>query len=82
MLIKCPECELNVSDKALSCPHCGYPLKDKELKKQFKRSSPKRKKLPNSFGQITKLNKKNLRKPYRAMVSVGKIMLENRLLNF
>ncbi|MEQ2827819.1 MAG: zinc-ribbon domain-containing protein [Anaerobutyricum hallii] len=25
-LIKCPECELQVSDKALSCPHCGFPL--------------------------------------------------------
>lgn len=28
-------------------------------------------KLPNGFGQITKLNKKNLRKPYRAMITVG-----------
>lgn len=26
MLIKCPECELQVSDKAVSCPHCGYPM--------------------------------------------------------
>ena len=25
-LIKCPECELQVSDKAITCPHCGYPL--------------------------------------------------------
>ena len=28
-LIQCPECELQVSDKALSCPHCGYPLNEK-----------------------------------------------------
>lgn len=26
MLILCPECELQVSDKAIICPHCGYPL--------------------------------------------------------
>lgn len=72
MLVKCPECELNVSDKAITCPHCGYPLKETDLKKQIKRSSPKRRKLPNGFGQITKLTKKNLRKPYRAMITVGK----------
>ena len=27
MLVKCPECELQVSDKAPACPHCGYPMK-------------------------------------------------------
>lgn len=27
MLIKCPECNRQVSDQAISCPHCGYPLK-------------------------------------------------------
>ena len=25
-LISCPECEKQVSDKAVACPHCGYPL--------------------------------------------------------
>ena len=25
-LIKCPECEREVSDKASVCVHCGYPL--------------------------------------------------------
>ena len=35
MLIKCPECELQVSDKALSCPHCGNPLKS-EVKNRGK----------------------------------------------
>lgn len=25
-LIKCPECEKEVSSEALSCPHCGYSL--------------------------------------------------------
>ncbi len=25
-LIKCPECEQDVSSEANACPHCGYPL--------------------------------------------------------
>lgn len=25
-LIKCPECNKEISDKAESCPHCGFPL--------------------------------------------------------
>lgn len=70
MLIKCPECELQVSDKAIICPHCGYPLKDVSKIKNI--SSTKRKRLPNGFGQISKINNRNLRKPYRAMITVGK----------
>lgn len=26
MLIQCPECGKELSDKAVSCPHCGYPI--------------------------------------------------------
>lgn len=74
MLILCHECKREVSDKALSCPHCGYPMVDK-LKsypqKSHREKSRKRKRLPNGFGQITKV-KGNLRNPYRAMVTVGK----------
>jgi len=29
MLIRCPECNLTVSDQAVSCPKCGRPLKYK-----------------------------------------------------
>ena len=25
-LIKCPECQHDVSDKAAACPKCGYPI--------------------------------------------------------
>ncbi len=25
-LIPCPECEQDVSDRALACPHCGFPV--------------------------------------------------------
>ena len=70
MLIKCPECNLNVSDKAISCPHCGYPLKKDLVTKKCR--STKRKRLPNGFGYITEIKNKNLRNPFRAMVTVGK----------
>lgn len=72
MLIYCPECELQVSDKAITCPHCGYPLKEDATKSTKKRRSNKRKRLPNGFGQITELKDNSLRKPFRAMVTVGK----------
>ncbi len=29
-LIKCPECQNEVSDKATSCPHCGFPIHNVE----------------------------------------------------
>lgn len=70
MLIKCKECDLQVSDKALSCPHCGYPMKPVN-KKSMQRGKGRRR-LPNGFGRITKINDGCLRKPYRVMVTVGK----------
>lgn len=73
MLDKCPECSLPVSDKALSCPHCGYPLKAiPQNSPPRKKSKTKRKRLPNGFGQISEIKGRNLRKPFRAMVTVGK----------
>ncbi|GHU53185.1 hypothetical protein FACS1894132_04650 [Clostridia bacterium] len=71
MLIKCTECELQVSDKASSCPHCGYPLKE-NIKPKTCHKSNKRKRLPNGFGQISEIKNRNLRNPFRAMVTVGK----------
>lgn len=68
MLITCPECGLSASDKALACPHCGYPLKDQP--KEYKRK-PKRKRLPNGFGQISEIKNRNLARPFRACVTVG-----------
>ena len=32
-LIKCPECEMNVSDKSNVCIHCGFPIQKSQLKK-------------------------------------------------
>ena len=37
MLIKCPECELQISDKAINCPHCGYPLQPNVIKRKRKK---------------------------------------------
>lgn len=71
MLIKCQECELQVSDKAAFCPHCGYPLIPDFKPKERKKNNKKRK-LPNGFGQITKIKDYSLRKPFRVMVTVGK----------
>lgn len=68
MLTKCPECELQVSDKAITCPHCGFPLVKEAKPKAHKKE---RMRLPNGFGQISRINNKNLRNPYRAMVTVG-----------
>lgn len=71
-LMKCPECGLQVSDKALSCPHCGYPLDSAVKKKKGRGPAAKRKRLPNGFGSITEIKGKNLREPFRARVCVGR----------
>lgn len=69
MLINCKECSHQISDQAIACPHCGFPLKSFS-KITTRGKSRKRKRLPNGFGQITKIP--NLRKPYRAMITVSK----------
>lgn len=71
MLTQCPECALQVSDKAVSCPHCGYPMKQKNQAKGLHKSN-RRRRLPNGFGQISEIKNRNLRNPFRAMISVGK----------
>lgn len=70
-LIKCPECQLQVSDKALSCPHCGYPINQVVIQRHYKKPA-KRKRLPNGFGSITEIKGKNLRNPFWVRVCVGK----------
>jgi len=32
-LIKCPECDTDVSDKALACPRCAHPIAEVSTKK-------------------------------------------------
>lgn len=72
MLVKCPECELQVSDKASTCPHCGFPLQPNIKPRKPRNKNNKRRRLPNGFGQISEIKNRNLRKPFRAMISVGK----------
>ena len=81
MLIKCPECNLQVSDHAIACPHCGYPLQTTAAKKQ-RTKQRRRKKLPNGFGQISEIKTGNLYKPFRAMVTVGKDFYADRFVNY
>ena len=55
MLIKCPECELQVSDKATFCPHCGYPMQPDVRPRKPRSKNNKRRRLPNGFGQISEI---------------------------
>jgi len=71
MLIKCAECQLQVSDKAVACPHCGCPLQPNMTQRKLRKHN-KRRRLPNGFGQISEIKGRNLRKPFRAMVTIGK----------
>lgn len=70
MVISCPECGLQVSDKAFACPHCGYPMKQYKSSIHRQRKN-KRRRLPNGFGQIYEVKNRNLRKPFRASVTIG-----------
>lgn len=72
MLKKCPECDLQISDKAILCPHCGYPLKTPSKSRKTKPNANRRRRLPNGFGQISEIKDRNLRNPFRVMVTTGK----------
>jgi len=72
MLKTCPECEHLVSEKAYTCPNCGYPLSEEKYNSKPRKKSRSHRRLPNGFGQITKISGRNLANPYRVMVTVGK----------
>lgn len=69
MLIKCPECNTQISDKAIQCPSCGCPREYFATEHTSKpiptASKPKRKrkhpKLPNGMGSIKRLSCKKER---------------------
>lgn len=69
MIMSCPECELPVSDQAISCPHCGFPIKSTERKKGKTKAHMR---LPNGFGRITEIKSGNLRNRFRVTVTVCK----------
>ena len=58
-----------LSDKAAVCPHCGY--QPRNITRRVAKKPHRR--LPNGFGQITEIKGRYLRKPYRAMISDGKL---------
>ncbi|MDE5823205.1 MAG: zinc ribbon domain-containing protein, partial [Lachnospiraceae bacterium] len=67
MLLHCPECNHDVSDKAAACPHCGYPMNSPtSTKPRIKNGKPT--KLPNGYGSIYKLSGKRS-KPFRAVLT-------------
>lgn len=73
MLQPCPECKLQVSDKAVACPHCGYPLGQKLAEQPTVQATHKhRMHLPNGFGSIYDRSNKHLRNPFYVTVCVGK----------
>ena len=54
-LIKCPECEKEVSTAAETCPHCGYPIKKNEpVKEKQVENYP----IPKNSSWINKWKKK------------------------
>lgn len=75
-LIKCPECDKQISSMAHICPNCGFPIADNQAQpaavpKSLKQKSVKsKKKLPNGYGSVYKLSG-NRRKPWAAFVSDG-----------
>lgn len=77
MLIMCPECQKQISDKANICPGCGFPINESQSstipdqKIAKKRSKTRKMRLPNGFGRITEIKNRNLRNPYRVMITVG-----------
>ncbi len=72
MLVLCPECKLQVSDKAVTCPHCGYPLNQVTSEPSPPPQPKRRMHLPNGFGSIAEIRSRPLRKPFYATVPAGK----------
>jgi len=49
MLIKCHECQREISDQASSCPGCGMPVKKPDTEEPIRRisSNPSKEKITN-----------------------------------
>ena len=58
MLIKCPECELQVSDKEklFPCPHCGYPM---QTSTKSKKASETKKQQATPFTKRVRTDQRN-----------------------
>lgn len=72
MLIICPECGKEISDRAINCPHCGYPLNTpSRTKPRIRNGKPL--KMPNGDGCIYRLSGRR-RKPYAVRKTAGWII--------
>ena len=49
-LIRCPECQREVSDRAYACPSCGHPLREAGLRGQGQANSYEYKSKKTIFG--------------------------------
>lgn len=67
-LVKCPECNNMISDRAVVCPHCGIPCGTRPYKAPKPRK--KRYKFPNGFGSVYCLAG-NRRNPWIAIKTHG-----------
>lgn len=79
-LIRCPECEGKVSDKATSCPHCGFPISSTPTPKRGRPPKPPinmQFRLPNGYGTVKTL-KGNRRKPHMAYVNPRLMLNEDK----
>ncbi len=77
MLIECPECSRQVSDRAVCCPACGFPISSgtAQARPAAAQRPKKFKKLPNGFGCIRILSGKR-RRPYAAYPPVKEYTLK------
>ena len=77
-LIKCPECEKSISDKAEICIHCGYPIKTSKIQDTEKGESSSKinndnNSLPNNDNIF--LEEENI------LISKNKIKIHSRTYN-
>ena len=75
MLIKCPECNREISSAAACCPGCGYPINTPPKPKKQSKKKGGGSKLPNGYGSVYKLSG-NRRKPWVAAKTFGWILVE------
>lgn len=72
MLKTCPECKHLVSEKAYTCPSCGFPLSEQKYNTRCRKKPRQHRRLPNGFGQISKITGKNLANLYRQTYNMAK----------
>lgn len=72
MLKLCPECQLQVSDKAATCPHCGYPLSQLSPESSVSSPASRRMHLPNGFGSIHERKTGRYRNPFYVRIPAGR----------